>query len=590
MLKPAQDRLDYGSLLSPPPDYTTTFALGATYSLDLEALVGIPMALFMSDEMSSSLTSNPIATLEGIRRSVDNFAIICEPGQVKVPRNHSVVFSLLENSVFEASLPDECSFHPKIWLIRYQNQAKDPLYRVIVLSRNLTFDRSWDIAVCLEGSKQKQKTEKNVPLQDFVNSFFPWINNPKKRNRIREMLTELDYIHFDTQDQNVTDFSFCPLGINGYGKSSVKLFESYKDLLVISPFISKTVVEELGNKALSNSTRTLITRRDEIAKLTPDLLNSFDVFAMKEAVNRGEEILSGDNPQESEYQNQDIHAKFYVHSKAGRHSFFIGSANCSHRAFNGNAEFLLKLDYRKYGFKLQNILADIFGDNEQENPFERVENLPEYKPEETSLNDKLEKDIKNICRSRPRANVVPNGDRYNVQLEIKMTKIPSGIDLKISSLGGGQQEKLTYFTVLKDLKIEQISQFYVIEAVMDDISVKRVVKISTCGIPEERDKAIFKTIIKDPSTFLKYMTFLLSDSPLVTTLEQIDTERLSDGKSSGRFLSTHALYENMLKTVSREPERLKEINRVMNFIDPDIVPEDFKGLHEIFMQASKKVK
>lgn len=40
MLNPNNNRLDYGDILSPPNNYQLDFAIGTTYSLDLDALVG----------------------------------------------------------------------------------------------------------------------------------------------------------------------------------------------------------------------------------------------------------------------------------------------------------------------------------------------------------------------------------------------------------------------------------------------------------------------------------------------------------------------------------------------------------------------
>ncbi|MBO5884988.1 MAG: hypothetical protein J6Q51_04250, partial [Clostridia bacterium] len=53
------------------------------------------------------------------------------------------------------------SFHPKFWLIKYVNNEGEALYRVVVLSRNLTFDRSWDVSFCMEGRKVAKRTAKN---------------------------------------------------------------------------------------------------------------------------------------------------------------------------------------------------------------------------------------------------------------------------------------------------------------------------------------------------------------------------------------------------------------------------------------------
>ena len=45
----ANDRLSYGELLHPEAGYTLDSAVGMTYSLDLEALLGVPVSLGMLD-------------------------------------------------------------------------------------------------------------------------------------------------------------------------------------------------------------------------------------------------------------------------------------------------------------------------------------------------------------------------------------------------------------------------------------------------------------------------------------------------------------------------------------------------------------
>ncbi len=589
MLKPASDRLNYGHLLTPPPDYHADFALGASYSLDLEALVGVPMALFLSEEMNKSLTNNPIVALEGLRRSADQFAILCEAGQISVPQNQNSVFSLLENSVFEVVVPNEGSFHPKIWLIRYQNKEQQPLYRIIVLSRNLTFDRSWDLAVCLEGCLKEEKTQKNKPLQDFVEYLRRCVKNRKKCNQISRLITELDRIHFEPADQHITDYSFCPLGIPGYQQPPAELFDKYKDLLIISPFISKKTIERFDGQSLTNPSKTLITRRIEIPKLKPEMLESFQVYAMKETVVEGEEGLSGDEQEEGIQQNQDIHAKFYARTKHNQHTFYIGSANCTERGFNGSVEFLLQLQYQKWGFRISNILDDLFGKDDRENPFERIKTIPEIDITDNSLTDQLEKGIKQLCRTNSKATVSQEGLQYQVKIEI--SKVPQDIEFTISPLAGMQQEKLNSITILKNLQLEQLSEFYHVTATIEDTSLQRIIKIRTIGIPEGRDKAVFKTIIRDRQTFMKYIAFLLSDNLLITSLEQLDAERLGSGKWDIKSTQTPVLYENMLKTAAREPERLQEIERVIQLIDdPEVIPEGFIELYNTFIQAAKKVK
>ena len=57
MLNPNNDRLDYGQILSAPDKYKLDFAIGTTYSLDLDALVGASLALGLSEDTDSKLAT-----------------------------------------------------------------------------------------------------------------------------------------------------------------------------------------------------------------------------------------------------------------------------------------------------------------------------------------------------------------------------------------------------------------------------------------------------------------------------------------------------------------------------------------------------
>ena len=55
--------------------------------------------------------------------------------------------------VVEVAAPTGGVFHPKMWVLRFVD-PDDPgkaLLLLMILSRNLTADRSWDVALTLEG-------------------------------------------------------------------------------------------------------------------------------------------------------------------------------------------------------------------------------------------------------------------------------------------------------------------------------------------------------------------------------------------------------------------------------------------------------
>ena len=60
------NRVDYGELLIEDPVFELEQAVGMTYSLDMEALMGIPLCLGMRGEMTSGQRNTPLYVLEAI--------------------------------------------------------------------------------------------------------------------------------------------------------------------------------------------------------------------------------------------------------------------------------------------------------------------------------------------------------------------------------------------------------------------------------------------------------------------------------------------------------------------------------------------
>ena len=321
MLKPTSDRLDYGKLLSPPVGYETVFAIGTTYSLDLDALIGASIALGLSESIDNELKDNPIYLLEAIQKTADKVLIFSEGGQIKAPFASNSLHILLEKMVAEVKLSNKRSFHTKFWLIKYENRDGDSLYRCIVLSRNLTFDRSWDVAVCLEGKILKDIEEENrsgraTPISDFLKALQKHARRSSIENSKIRMLgnisNELLKVEFQLNDKRYDGFRFVPIGINGYDIEKSGIFSTYHEMFMISPFLSRSTIAEFNKLSLTNPYKnTLITRRSEAAKLKSEDISKFEVYALKDAIIDGEDALSESNVGniDNENQKQDIHAK-----------------------------------------------------------------------------------------------------------------------------------------------------------------------------------------------------------------------------------------------------------------------------------------
>ncbi len=142
--------------LRPPPGFTLDRAVGTTFSLDLMALLTAPLAFALYDRTlpdGEGMDLDPIALLEAVRRHADRIDIFCQAGQIAPMGDYRPIVAYLERSIHPV-LPHQPTaiFHPKVWLIRYREADGDERrYRLLCLSRNLTFDRSWDTVLALDG-------------------------------------------------------------------------------------------------------------------------------------------------------------------------------------------------------------------------------------------------------------------------------------------------------------------------------------------------------------------------------------------------------------------------------------------------------
>ena len=589
MLKPSEDRCDYGRLLAPPEGYETVFAAGTTYSLDLDALTGVSLALGLSETMDGSMRDNPVCLLEALRKTADKVALFCEGGQIKAPAKATPLYILLEKMVFEVNLANKKSFHPKVWIVKYGNARSEAIFRFVVLSRNLTFDRSWDVAFSMDGMPKGRIQSSAVPLADFVRYLGGRIRPDgkyaaAKKRKLLDFSKELQTVAFSTGDEHFA-YQFCPVGVpdvNGgfYDANSAELFGSYQDLLILTPFLSEETIRELAKSNFQKPSRTLITRKTELYKLKPMIADDFEIFTMKDSVVDGEDALQTDAVNKCK---QDLHAKVYLETKYSDSDLYLGSLNASHNACNGNVEFMIRLMAKRRYLNAEALKRDLFcGDADgKENPFERA-TLPEGgepPEEETELLQKL---IKEICRCKAAAQVEEIGGKY--RLSVSFDKLPKTDCVTIAPLLSEKEKPLAGRVVFENLDFLQVSEFYCINASDGNNTVRRVLKIKTENLPDGRENAVVNSIVSDRKSFLMYISFLLGDDALLSVME--NESSASPGLATRSSMSTPAFYEQMLKAAATDPERLRGIDDLMKTIsDSNVIPERFDGLYSVIRKA-----
>ncbi len=608
MLNPNNDRLDYGQVLAPPDGYILDFAIGTTYSLDLDALVGACIALGLSEETDSDLMKNPICLLEALRATGDKVALFCEGGQIHMPNNVTSLYILLEKMVFQVSTAKKKgitkypSFHPKFWLIRYVNETKTPLYRVVVLSRNLTFDRSWDVTFTMDGKVNGRKTLKTSPIVDFVsyltNNLPSDENGKEKSKKIRTIIRELPYAHFELNSREFEDFEFLPTGIKsasgGFHTTEDKPFaplfkDSFHEVLIMSPFLTNSVIRDFidRNKYINHTESMLFTRAMSLGKLNPSDCKDFRIFTMKDAIVDGESLIS---EEEQQIQKQDIHAKIYMVRKNSDTYLYLGSLNASHNAIMGNVEFTIMLKTKNRYLNMYKLSEALFNGSEDNpsNPFQEVKLTDNIVvDEEQERQNVLDSYIKEITRMKPTARVICNADNYDVN--VNFAKYESNeYTVTVSPLLSNKTEMLGENVLFKSLSLTQLSEFYKISVSDGTSTVQRVIIIPTEGMPEDREKAVVSNVVKDKECFYRYIAFLLGDNYVLSALETTKETETAGITGTQKTVQIPALYEKMLQTASTAPERFKEIEYLIKAVSSDgVIPEEFENLYNVFKKVVK---
>jgi hypothetical protein len=365
MLEPL-DRRHLFDALRPPDGYDVDVAIGTTYSLDLMALLAVPLAfaLFDWEDDSGKVTADPLALLEAARRYARKTHIFCQAGQIHLPRQRSPLFYELERVVKEVRAPNERGiFHPKVWVLRFTPAAKDDpvLYRVLCLSRNLTYDRSWDTVLRLDGEllNRDLAIAANHPLGDFIKTLPKLMVRPaddELRKTVSKVQDEVRRVRF-TLPAGIEQVRFHPMG---FEEAQDWWFPGRCDqLLAVAPFVDGISLKRFATKTQGKC--KLVSRLEQLQELPADLLAKFtDVFYLHPDASEledSEATASNDDqePEKPDVEKTDadtevltgLHAKLYITDAGWKSSLWTGSANATSAAFSRNVEFLVELVGKK---------------------------------------------------------------------------------------------------------------------------------------------------------------------------------------------------------------------------------------------------
>jgi hypothetical protein len=588
MLNFRSNTLDYGQQLNPPPGYQLERAVCTTYSLDLLALLAIPVALFYRRNLDEGASAERMDILDAIQRSADKLVVYCQKGKISVPHDAGKSLCFIEDCVREVLPADaRTSFHPKLWVMSYTRPGAPTLFRVLIGSRNLTMDRSWDVAFYLEGLVGPQEQAANGPIVDQLN----WLVAQKDFPGSSAFMEQLRRAEFQV-DEPFRAFAFQPMGIPGH--TNPLLEARFGDLLVVSPFVDVQALRIL--KGNSSGHRWLFSRREELDKIPLSVLEGFQPYTFSQRVEEGEEDEELRESGQDVPMQQQLHAKLFVGTlPRGLFRWYLGSANSTSPALDRNQELLVMLEGREAVLAPVELAQELTGAQSGLQVFEPYtrSNEEPTKSEEMDLRSVVHPLLRALDDGVLTAECVALSERPGLfAIVLRFTpllSVPPDITITCAPLGHAFDEKSVKDA--DELRYEDMALFHLSPFLRWTVRHAQGTELTfltrmDITLPADRRDAVFRSFVDTTDKFFQFIRFLLGEGEADIVFTQ---QLLQKGKGLGTGGTESTLYpllEELMVAASRHPERLTSIDQVMQRLHRsgagDLIPPDFLKVWEQF--------
>ncbi len=608
MLEPERRHLLLDAL-RPPVGFVFDTAVGTTFTLDLVALLVTPVAFALFDVEADDGTplANPIAILEAVRRYAGRVSVYCQAGEIAAPAEYRGAFAYLEQTIIPVTAPRAGGiFHPKVWLVRFRRSDGARRYRLLCLSRNLTFDRSWDTIVRLDGEPTDDPEPRNEPLSAFIASLPAMAVGtiaPSRAALARELAEEVLSVRWDGLPDGLALERFWPLGHNG--QSAWPFDGDVRRMLVVSPFVGPELVDRLFDPRRAD---VLVSRAETLDRLGLGITKQIRRTCVLQptAVNGSTaDAPSADHPQPGvdDGELEGLHAKLYVADAPWWSRIWTGSANATEQAFARNVEFLVELRGRNSvhgvgplvdpGSPGQVRLANLLDDY-----------LPALEPpgetdEEAALRS-LDALARRLASLRWTAVVTPGSDdTFTIEVTgagKDVPRLPRNVTAAIRPVTQGQavSTPLTGFGKAMSssfsTSFEGITAFFRIDLATRDGSAEVgkafLVAADLLGAPENRLDRLLVSEIHNRSDLVRLLLLLLGSlDPSWGDLVDFMKGKPPIEWSLNASLGSEALLEPLLRALSRDPDRLDDIERLVTELvqtpeGRELLPEGWAALWE----------
>lgn len=598
-----ETRVLYGDSLQPSPGYVFDAAVATTFSLDFETALAAPVSLALfAAENRDDILAHPLALLEGAERIAGRLVVFADAGHLHAQgRPHSRLCSLLERIIVEVAAPRGGAFHPKMWALRYRptRSGEPTLLRLLVLSRNLTRDRSWDISLRLDGELTRRPDAENRPLFDLL-SRLPDLAVAGITDEARALTAEIAQDVRRARWTTPERFDAVTFAVNGFG-GSVWTPPACARLGVISPFCDSDALDLLADLP-SAEKPVLISRPDQLVCVEAETLSAFERVAVLDemaATEDGEEV--------SVNALQGLHAKAFIAEIGWDTVLTIGSGNATRPALlsGNNVELFASLRGKRSRVgSIEQIMGEK-GFGRLTRPFVASE-LDPVDPAVISAEKRLDEARRALSRGALRLRCERIEDEtsehpWRVWLTTSEPLPLKGVGaLAVWPITRGDGHACDALSALRAgepvdlgaMPMVDLTRFLAFRLVEETGKASALFSAGLVmdGLPAERHAAILRWAIDSRDAFFRYLRLLLSElgEPFSAALAA------QEGAGAGAWSAAAddaPLLEDMVRALCRGGERLRAVERLMTRLEAgndtgaDPIPDDFRTLWEAFRIA-----
>ncbi|EMP9465965.1 phospholipase D family protein, partial [Klebsiella pneumoniae] len=501
------------------------------------------------------------------------------------------LFGLLEEMIAESKAKGRGVFHPKIWTIRFINPETDEvMYRLVVLSRNLTTDSSWDLSLQLDGYPVKRKQSANKALVHLFSALPKRATGKMAKHRraqAQRFADELLYVEWE-----------CPAGFDevafflpgeGYDWQPPEADRA----VVISPFCTDEALQHIVKHC--QQADALISRPDTLLALSEETRG---LFTRQLHLDDAAEEQASDENTHDDIIASGLHAKAYLFENGRDSELVLGSANATNAALLGktNCEILVSLKGKK---KHTGTIDDLLSSDGMESYLQDFDPAQPFEPDvlRVEAESHVEQARALLADAELTLHCHPgeNDQSWALWLVGEIPELPGivqatawpvtvsdGLGCSLLAPADGNKRALGEFSVPAITGLTAFS----IKTSHPDVSVRFVLNLPIDALPPDRHAMILQSSMQKQD-FLRYLLMLIGEAGQPSFFAE---NAFGDGHFFTRLASGEefAVLEELTRIYSREPERLKDIAALIGNMrkgQSDMIPQDFLALWAVFESA-----